>query len=176
MGHDAVTHMAQWFSLALLVALLALPSGGARAARDADDGPADGGRGVQIGPTPGDKGKLPPMPPPAPAPALQPGEPHVLLGIFYLNTGTPFGSQDYGLRVPNSFCLNQRATIEAKWKSEGAKSFGDDALWLSERGYAVKLFCIAQKSFDNTRSRNRLLRRPLVVSPSKSSPSKSPPK
>ena len=85
----------------------------------------------------------------------------VLLAVSYLKDGRPFGSTDYGLRVPKTFCLVQKETLLDRWVSEGNPRMGTDTVWLTQRDYAVKLFCVDIKDYDNRSFRLRLLKKPL---------------
>ncbi len=99
--------------------------------------------------------------PKAGAAELSPSKTYVLLAIFYLKDGKPFGSTDYGLRIPKTFCAVQKDTLLNRWIAEDNPRTGIDTVWMTQRGYAAKLYCLELRDYDNRKFRQSLLKRPL---------------
>ena len=84
-----------------------------------------------------------------------------LVAVYYLESGKPFGSTDYGLRIPKAFCMLQKDTLIQRWIGQGATRMADDVVWLNDRGYTAKLYCIDVNDYDKPSFRRHLLSRPL---------------
>lgn len=90
-------------------------------------------------------------------PAAAEEELYVLFGVYYLDSGRPFGSLDFGFRVGKGYCETQRGVIIERWLKEGGERRGKFAVWVPSQNSTIRLLCVPLSDFERSAVRDRLV-------------------